>query len=213
MNEDIRETITCKLCGKDRRYYKSENAHFCSITCYRKSLLGKKQSVEHIEKRRVSMSKIKRTDEWKNNISKGLKGFKHSPAFSAMISKRNKQRKASLETRNLMASLHKGELSTFWKGGISFINKDARKVPEYREWRRKVFFRDNFICQKCGERGKKLAAHHIESFATNPSLRLEESNGMTLCWNCHECFHNKYGKITSRKEMQEYIDERDRKKE
>lgn len=69
--------------------------------------------------------------------------------------------------------------------GVTPLNERFRKSRTYREWRRKVFERDDFTCQRCGRRGGNLHAHHIRSFALFPNLRVELSNGLTLCIGCH----------------------------
>ena len=50
-----------------------------------------------------------------------------------------------------------------------------------------VFKRDGFTCQYCGKSppGVTLEADHIKPFSTYPELRLELSNGRTLCKSCH----------------------------
>lgn len=91
----------------------------------------------------------------------------------------------SLETRLKMKGRRKGELNNMWKGGITPINLALRETFEYEEWRKLVFERDLYICQKCGEIGGKLQADHIKPFSLYPELRLELSNGQTLCKTCH----------------------------
>lgn len=63
---------------------------------------------------------------------------------------------------------------------------------EDREWRQKVFERDRFTCQLCGQRGGRLQADHIKSFSAYPELRHVLSNGRTLCVGCHKLTPN-YG--------------------
>ena len=77
---------------------------------------------------------------------------------------------------------------------------------EYKQWRSKVFQRDNWICQTCWERGYRLAAHHIKSFSKilreNKITTIWEAqmceelwdvnNGITLCRDCHKLTDN-YG--------------------
>ena len=63
--------------------------------------------------------------------------------------------------------------------------RDRRGSAFDREWRAAVFARDNYTCQICGQRGGKLNAHHIKPFKAYPHLRLELSNGQTLCLSCH----------------------------
>ncbi len=63
-----------------------------------------------------------------------------------------------------------------------------RYSPEYTEWRKAVFVRDGKKCTESGEKGS-LHAHHIKHYAAFPELRLEVSNGITLCRNCHSEKH------------------------
>lgn len=78
-----------------------------------------------------------------------------------------------------------------WKGGITDASKLERTTGRYAAWRKAVFARDNYTCQECGQRGYKLNAHHIKSWADYPDLRFELSNGVTLCEDCHERVHAK----------------------
>jgi hypothetical protein len=86
----------------------------------------------------------------------------------------------------------KGEKHYNWKGG-----KPWKRFadPRYISWRNLVLERDNFICQDCDEnfatRGRWLHAHHLKSYKEYPNLRLELSNGVTLCKWCHMKRHKK----------------------
>jgi hypothetical protein len=73
-----------------------------------------------------------------------------------------------------------------WQGGKSTEGQRIRRSPEYKQWRRAVFERDNFRCVFCGQLGGELHADHIKPFAHFPELRTELSNGRTLCRTCHE---------------------------
>jgi 5-methylcytosine-specific restriction endonuclease McrA len=50
-------------------------------------------------------------------------------------------------------------------------------------WRIYVLERDGYICRKCGVPGNN--GHHVKSFVNHPRLRLDVSNGITLCDDCH----------------------------
>ena len=94
---------------------------------------------------------------------------------------------------------HTGKLelaSSNWRGGISRAYKTGYYSAQYKEWRRKVFERDNHTCQDCGIRcgnGKAvyLTPHHIKSFSRYPKLKFDVNNGITLCELCH-CKVDKY---------------------
>lgn len=64
--------------------------------------------------------------------------------------------------------------------------RDIRWSVQFKEWRKAVFERDNYTCQRCGLRGGKLEPHHIFRFAYFPEFRFSVSNGMVLCQDCHQ---------------------------
>lgn len=78
-----------------------------------------------------------------------------------------------------------GENGPNWRGGIYPENQKARRRKEYSEWRSAIFARDNWTCQDCGQRGGRLEAHHVFSFAEFPEHRFDTWNGVTLCKTCH----------------------------
>jgi len=69
-----------------------------------------------------------------------------------------------------------------------------RESGSYKEWRERIYKRDNYTCQHCGQYGGTLNAHHIKSYAKYPDLRLDINNGITLCTTCHKAVHKKKGK-------------------
>jgi len=84
--------------------------------------------------------------------------------------------------------------------------KLKRFYPEYREWRKNVYTKDNYVCQKCFQRGGKINAHHIENYSSNKKLRLKISNGITLCSCCHKEYHSEYGKKNNNRcQLKEFL--------
>lgn len=99
-----------------------------------------------------------------------------------------------------------------WQGGIGLERDIIKQTPEYKKWRNDVFARDNYTCQCCFQYGVSLNAHHIENFSSNPELRTDLNNGITLCEDCHSVnkeggFHNVYGVYNNNKnQLYEYIE-------
>lgn len=81
------------------------------------------------------------------------------------------------------------------KGGFRYSGKehpnyrpDARRRNRgdgHSRWADSVIARDSATCQKCGVKNVELHAHHIKSYKLHPELRLDVSNGITLCYKCH----------------------------
>ena len=94
--------------------------------------------------------------------------------------------KHSDEAREKIRQSKLGEKNPQWKDGA---------VKYYREWRKSVFKRDWYTCQRCLIRsgcGKTVYfnAHHIIPVTVAPEEKLEISNGTTLCEPCHYFIHS-----------------------
>lgn len=173
-----------------------------------RSLNGRKPSQETLLKRGA---KIK--ESWKNPIirEKRIKGLKEK-AGKWILGKH-----LSEETKKKISSALKGKKSYLWKGGITSKGTAIRSLFEYKIWRKLIFERDNYTCQKCGEKGKKINAdHYPKSFSTiinekniqnieealNCPMLWNINNGRTLCEDCHKktkTYLNNYSKIFTEK--------------
>jgi len=68
--------------------------------------------------------------------------------------------------------------------------KSPRLSPSiWREIRRRVFERDSFTCQYCGETNGPLQCDHVIPVSRGGSN--EESNLVTACKKCNQAKHNK----------------------
>jgi hypothetical protein len=98
---------------------------------------------------------------------------------------KNKEfRKKMIKILKEKAKNKKGKKNSNWKGG-KHTKLRPRQSIKYKKWRNKVFKRDNFTCQICGQRGGRLEAHHIKSWILYPKLHFRTNNGITYCYKCH----------------------------
>jgi len=83
-----------------------------------------------------------------------------------------------------------------------------RGYSEYNDWRTEVYKRDKYICQKCKQNSNNLVAHHIFPYSQFKEIRLNIDNGITLCRNCHNDFHKKFGKKgNNTTQLNEFLEE------
>lgn len=187
--------------------------------------LGKKQSSEVIEKRisqirgekngmwidgrslarKGKKEKYIPTKEHKKKIGITMKGRKYlnrksPPPFTEEHRKNLKENNPHywLNKRNPLLT---GNKNPNWKDGITPENMKERGSLDYKLWRKSVFERDNFTCQKYGISGGELNAHHINNFSDFPELRFAIDNGITLSKKAHLEFHNKYSRKNNTKEQ------------
>ena len=166
----------------------------------KKGVIFSKEHIGNLKKSHVGQKAwnkgIKGMQKWMNTsgLRSHKKGeYKHSNETKKKISQSKKGYHASTTTKEKMKkSAHRGAENGNWKGGVTSENQKVRDSEEYRIWRLKVFFRDNFTCKKCNIKDGTVQAHHIENF-TVKELRFEVSNGITLCKKCHNLFHRIYG--------------------
>ncbi len=98
--------------------------------------------------------------------------------------------------RNMSARLQNIPIEK-WRGFITPENQRLVASPEYRQWQKAVFKRDENTCQLCNKTKCPLAAHHIYMKAKYSERVLDIDNGITLCDKCH---HKTIG------QEEEYID-------
>lgn len=89
----------------------------------------------------------------------------------------------------------KGTKHHNWKESISDEERiKQRNSLEYEEWREGVYKRDNYTCRICYDNsGGNLNAHHLDGYSWCKEKRTDISNGITLCIDCHEEYHQIYG--------------------
>lgn len=165
----------CEICNKLFKP-KNESSRYCSVECRRKG------SVKEREKLicaycGVEFERLKSQINGKNNC-------------------------CSVKCKNKLEEiLYSGENSHAWNPNKPIEEREKeRKYPEYYEWRKKVYSRDGFTCQCCGDdKGGNLVAHHYINYMENVELRTDINIGITLCNICHKKFHDIYGYTNNNK--------------
>ena len=88
-----------------------------------------------------------------------------------------------------------GENNPRWNPNLTDEEREKnRKTSEYLTWMKEVYERDNYTCQCCGShKSGTLNAHHKDGYHWCIERRLDVTNGVTLCEDCHKEFHHIYG--------------------
>jgi hypothetical protein len=115
-----------------------------------------------------------------NETSAGICKGKKKPAISKIM------------------KMRKGKLASNWQGGKTPLKDRIKASIEYKNWRKKVFERDNYTCWICRDKSGNgyaviLHPHHLKSFSKYIELALKINNGLTLCKFCHKTY-TKYGR-------------------
>lgn len=92
--------------------------------------------------------------------------------------------------------IYKKEKNPSWRGGTLPLSGLLRRSPENQAWRKAIFERDNYTCQKCSVRGGYLEADHYpiafsqllqhSKDTMDFSAFWNTNNGRTLCRPCHD---------------------------
>lgn len=158
----IRIKKTCIVCGKEfeiKPCIQNRRMH-CSKKCYGISISIKKKG-------RSLPKRIKR------KISQSLKGLQNNLGKKRTFESKRKQ---SAKMQHLSIEQWKGfKRSPGQLLRMKFRNSILKKVYE----------RDNYTCQICGQRGGKLQVDHIQPWAEYVELRFCIDNCRTLCMSCH----------------------------
>ena len=157
--------------------YKRTDAHKISIG---NSARGRHWKLSEETKRRMSLAKKGKSSHWK--------GKKRSPwPMERKILLSKIKRGVSNSSRGIKRPAQSGRNHYKWIENRSLIvGRQNRNNPEYKQWRIKVWARDNFKCKILNnDCDGRIEAHHILSWSTYPELRYNINNGITLCHAHH----------------------------
>lgn len=208
-------TKKCIVCGK--KFAKQWQKKFCSRRCYYKwekenpnkgwrkkgNKLGFKRGhkiFEGVEKGWFKRGQL----TW----NKGLKGKQPWHNISGLNKKggipwnkgKHIKNNDALNEWRKKGNAIRGKRHWNWRGGISKMRERIEAMPEYKRWRKAVFERDNWTCQKCKKRGRRIHPHHrmeLSTILAKYRIRTlrdarqckklwDTNNGKTLCIPCHK---------------------------
>lgn len=171
--------MKCHICKNEVTRYLSpmeieRNKHFfCSRPCYVIFWANEKKGSKNVNW--VGGDTIKKCIICEKEF--GVRGYRRNTAQFCSIRCHAKYK-------------FSGEKNNRWTGGVPREKRD--QLLEYREWRNAVYKRDWYTCKLCGDKPKRIVAHHIKVWKHFPALRFEVDNGITLCRPCHAMLHGKY---------------------
>lgn len=87
-------------------------------------------------------------------------------------------------------------------GKLKDYGNNRIRTNEYIDFVKKVLKRDSYECQCC-HKSDDLEVHHLDGYNWCIEKRTDDTNGITLCKNCHTNFHIKYGRGNNTKEQYE----------
>lgn len=104
--------------------------------------------------------------------------------------------------RRLLPKINSGPKHHCYDHSISEEERLIRfkRPSQTKAWRADIYKRDRYTCQLCGF-NSNLRAHHLNGFNWAIDERYDINNGITLCEECHNDFHSKYGKGQNTREQ------------
>ena len=153
---------------------KSNKGKYCSKRCHaidKKNNWGKEKSPNWVERKKYSCLICNKEFKRLESAIKNNNAFCSRPCYWKWLSE------------NVTPPSQKGKKPWNYKG-ITPKNK-LERARFKREILKKVFERDDYTCQICGQRGGNLQVDHIQSWVDYVELRFNINNCRTLCMACH----------------------------
>lgn len=139
------------------------------------------QNAAASERNRRAKGKYKRSNEYKQNLSK--KASKRMGEKNSFFGKTHSE-EFKLKISNI-AKLRTKERNPNYKNGQYLRRPRDFKLSEFKPIRNYVFNRDKYTCFYCKTVGGHLHAHHIIPYWVKPEAFLDQDNLITVCTNCH----------------------------
>jgi len=188
--------MKCVICGKELVRNQKKT---CSWKCrgkYSRSFVktpwnkGKKMSKEFCKKISVSHKGkhySPKTELTSARVKKMWQDPEHKKSVSEKISKANKGRKFSIETRKKMSKAQTGVVKPRGKDSPSWKKDDLTYTGVHARIRRE--FGEAIICEHCGT----TTAKRYDWANKDHKYSLDKKDWMQLCRGCHQKYDYKMG--------------------
>lgn len=196
------EKAICETCSKEFSYYRStlrgKDARFCSRKCIKYQAWNKGKikysSCQNCGKqvrawRKYCSSKcFQEKVDYSSFLPKSMSG-ENNPCWTGGKPKcvdcgKKLSTYKSVRCSKCNGIYLSGSNSPKWRGGVTEVDRLDR-VKFRKKIQKKVFERDDYTCQMCGEKWCALQVDHIQPWAEYVELRFDINNCRTLCMACH----------------------------
>ena len=197
----------CKQCKRSFKIKKSKilpSGNSCSVKCRGKWFSKHPDKINSPFKKGHTGFRVKYgplSEDIREKISKKLTGRTNKRTGlvkECVICKKKIYAKPSISVRKKYCSnscRHEGKRHKDTK-----LIRLIRNCKEYKDWRTKLFTRDDYTCASCNKRGGMLHPHHLRPLhllvdenhlTTMRQAQLcgalwDTNNGKTLCIKCHK---------------------------
>lgn len=191
-----KHTIICEVCGKSFKS-RSKSSKYCSQEC---TNIGKGRTITE-----------RKANTWVCEVC--------GKEFTRAKCKEKNENQHHFCSHECSQLFHRGENHCNWNPNLTDEDRSERQNSLYNKWVCEVLERDNYTCQCCGARngnGKtiKFNVHHKDGYHWCVERRVDITNGVTLCEDCHNEFHNIYGNRNNTEEQfEEFINNNNNNKE
>jgi hypothetical protein len=139
---------------------------------------------------------------WNKGLTKKDAPQMANAGAKAGTSPPNKGRSSSMKTKIKLSCVNRGISIESFDGFTMPLSKRERCIFDDSGLRKQCFESANYICNYCFNKGGKLNAHHLNSWAENIDQRFELNNLVCLCEVCHRLIHSVFGQKTTREQYE-----------
>ena len=148
----------CRGCGREFEHTgenKNSNKYYCSWKCYMGNRVPWNRGKSFIKDRLCEICSERTGKPWRIETCSPPCASK----LRSTISKRLGITPPSQRGKKWGID-YPIEHHPWWRGGVSSLREQIYGSENWKRWRKTIFERDDYSCQICGERGRRLCVDH-----------------------------------------------------